>query len=326
MRALTFFLLVGFACFAQVLYNRQGRLLNALHALVGEKEQLIEQIHNAQDQLVRSEKMAALGTLAAGVTHEICSPIAYAQSNLEIMQEYNQKLLTLVDAYQQGGCSLDESSDEVHEIERLKKELNLALIKRDSGPIGIEISEGLDSVSRIADDLKHYAHPGQEEWSPGDLKECIERAVNISWNKLKHHGEVHQEYSELPPVEMQPGAITQVAVNLLTNAAQAIGRSGQITVCTGSDKEMAWFEVGDTGGGIEEENIRQIFDPFFTTKPPGQGTGLGLAICNKIVHRHQGRIQVDSRPDKGTRFRIWLPIKQSASICSAESAVEAEEA
>ncbi len=135
-------------------------------------------------------------------------------------------------------------------------------------------------------------------------------AANIVSNEVKYKADVVKEYGDIPDIECLPSQINQIVMNLVVNAAHAIGEQrGRITLRTGVADEEVWLEVADNGAGIARENLSRIFDPFFTTKPIGKGTGLGLSLAYGIVQKHAGRIEVDSEPGRGTTFRITLPIR-----------------
>jgi signal transduction histidine kinase len=165
-------------------------------------------------------------------------------------------------------------------------------------------------VKNIVQDLKDFSHVDEAEWQWSDLHHGLDSTLNIVWNELKYKAEVVKEYGAPPEIECIPSQLNQVFMNLLVNAAHAIENRGTITIRTGHDGDGAWVEITDDGKGIAPEHLERIFDPFFTTKPVGKGTGLGLSLSYGIVKKHKGRIEVDSRPGMGARFRVWLPVRQ----------------
>jgi signal transduction histidine kinase len=167
-------------------------------------------------------------------------------------------------------------------------------------------------VRRIVEDLKNFSRVGELEWKEADLRQGIESTLNIVWNELKYKCQVVKDYGDIPPVHCLISQLNQVFMNLLVNAGQAIEKEGIITIRTGRvGEDRVCVEISDTGKGIAPEHINRIFEPFFTTKPVGKGTGLGLSLSYGIVERHGGRIDVESHLDRGTTFRVLLPIQPS---------------
>jgi signal transduction histidine kinase len=136
----------------------------------------------------------------------------------------------------------------------------------------------------------------------------LDSTLNIIFNELKYHCAIHKHYGDIPQILCMPSQLNQVFMNLLINAAQAIETKGDIHIRTGCDEREIWVEFSDNGKGIAPENLTRLFEPFFTTKPVGKGTGLGLSISQNIVRKHDGRIEVSSKPGEGSTFRVWLPI------------------
>src|SRR6185295_15778628 len=150
-----------------------------------------------------------------------------------------------------------------------------------------------------------------QDWQRADLHQGIESTLNIVASEVRYRADVVRDYGQLPEVECLPSQINQVVMNLVVNAAHAMGPArGVVTIRTGAEGDMVWFSVEDTGSGIAPDVLPRIFDPFFTTKPVGQGTGLGLSLSYGIVQKHHGRIEVKSELGKGTTFRVSLPVQQ----------------
>ena len=272
----------------------------------------------AQQQLLQSEKMAAIGQLAAGVAHEINNPVAFVSSNLGTLRHYVTGLLHLVDAYRFATqrCMPDDSA--LLEVNRLAGEFDLEYVRGDAPTLLAESAEGLDRVRRIVSDLKDFSHVHAVVWEPFDLHVCLESTLNVVWNELKHKATLVKEYGDLPAISGLPHQLSQVFMNLLINAAQAIVESGTITLRTGCTADSVWIEVEDSGVGIAPENLPRIFEPFFTTKPVGSGTGLGMAVSFSIVQRHQGWIDIRSEVGQGTTVRVNLPIHPAGVDGQAE--------
>ena len=266
-----------------------------------ELEQLLSKVEEAQQQLLQSEKMAAIGQLAAGVAHEINNPVGFVNSNLGTLKTYVARLLNVINAYENGDPALVSTARQSADLEFLLEDLPSLLA---------ESQEGLSRVTKIVQDLKDFSHVDQIAHQPADLNAAMESTLNVVWNEIKYKAEVIRQLGEIPLVDCVPAQINQVFMNLLVNAAQAIPQQGTIILRSGIENEHVWFEVEDTGQGMGEEVRRRVFDPFFTTKPVGQGTGLGLSISYDIVvKKHGGRMDVSSTPGQGSCFRLWLPLK-----------------
>jgi signal transduction histidine kinase len=277
-----------------------------LKAEKSRQEETIKKLADAQNQLLQSEKMAAIGQLAAGVAHEINNPVGFVSSNLTTLQRYVADLLKLLSTYEHSESGMP--SEGLAEITSLKQEIDIAFLHEDVGKLLTESIEGLQRVKRIVLDLKNFSHVGDTTMQSSNLEQGMDSTINVVWNELKYKTEVVKEYAGIPEVNCIASQINQVFMNMLMNAAQAIETHGKITIRTGQLGEEVFISIADTGSGISAENLGHLFEPFFTTKPVGKGTGLGLSIAYGIVQKHQGRIEVKSEIDVGTTFCIWLPI------------------
>lgn len=271
---------------------------------------LIEQLEQAQNQLLQAEKMASLGQLAAGVAHEINNPIGYINSNLTSLEKYTDELIRVVEVYQVMEPALEDHPQLLRFVESVRQEADLEYVKRDLRDLVQESQEGIGRVRKIVQDLKDFSHVDAAEWQSADLHKGLDSTLNIVHNELKYKAEVVKEYGDLPPVDCIVSQMNQVFMNLLVNAAHAIEERGVITVRTGRREDEVWIEIADTGKGIPRQHLNRLFEPFFTTKPVGKGTGLGLSLSYSIVQKHGGRIEVESEVGKGTTFRIRLPVRQ----------------
>ncbi|HEX5363150.1 MAG TPA: bacteriohemerythrin [Gallionella sp.] len=288
---------------ADVVQANQQLLANNL-----ELKQLNEKLASTQTQLLQSEKMASIGQLAAGVAHEINNPVGFVNSNLGTLTKYIASLFKVIDAYEAEEAKSNAKS--YPEVAQLKKDVDYPFLAEDIPSLLSESRDGLARVTRIVQDLKDFSHIDESVWQYANLEQGMDSTLNVVSNEIKYKAEVVREYAGLPEIECMPSQINQVFLNLLLNATQAIDVKGVITVRTGTLGEEVWVEVADTGKGIPPENLNRIFDPFFTTKPIGKGTGLGLSLSYGIVQKHNGRIEVESEPGKGTTFRVWLPVRQ----------------
>ncbi len=266
----------------------------------------------AQEQLVQSEKLASIGQLAAGVAHEINNPIGYIFSNFGTLQGYLDQLFEMLKVYQDAEKGADPAT--AARLREMRETMDLDFLRGDIPVLMSESKEGIVRVRHIVQDLKDFSRADTtQDWVWANLHGGIDSTLNIVSNEVKYKADVIKEYGAIPDIECLPSQINQIIMNLVVNAAHAMGeKRGTITVRTGADEERVWIEVADNGTGIARENLTRIFDPFFTTKPVGKGTGLGLSLAYGIVQKHRGSIDVDSEPGRGTTFRIVLPVRQTA--------------
>ncbi len=271
----------------------------------------------ANAQLLLSEKMASVGQLAAGVAHEINNPTGFVSSNLKTLTDYQNDLNKLIKHYRKlitdlkeiGGENLSSSIEkQLEQIASLEDEADIDFILEDIMDLISDCKEGTERIKKIVLDLKDFAHPGEDKIQSADINDGIETTLNVVWNELKYKATVNKELGKLPMVKCNPQQLNQVFMNLFVNAAQAIEKQGEISITTRVDNGFVEIEIGDTGSGIEEENLKKIFDPFFTTKDVGKGTGLGLNVAYNIIKKHNGAIEVKSQVGKGTVFKIRIPV------------------
>ncbi|MFT5542551.1 MAG: two-component system NtrC family sensor kinase [Glaciecola sp.] len=272
------------------------------------------ELQEAQQQLVHAEKMVSLGQLAAGVAHEINTPIGFVTSNLNSLKQYT-------DAYRQLSKQVAELlSSESPESEILSKQAllkfvqseDLTFINRDTKDLLDESIEGLERVKDIVKDLKQFSRADSDEKQLFDINDCVTTTLNMVSNELKYHCNIETHLSPLPKILINVGKISQVLTNLLINAGQAISKNGQITIRTEQQGNNVVVSIADNGSGINPENRSKLFDPFFTTKEEG-GTGLGLSISYGIIQSHHGDITVTSEPNKGSCFNIILPVGENSN-------------
>lgn len=292
--------------------ERTHELADANSALQAERQALVDTIarlKQAQARLLQSEKMAAVGQLAAGVAHEINNPIGFVSSNLGSLSGYVEHMLTLLAAYDKTRTRMPAVLRAT--IESLPAHAELDYIREDAPELLRDCKEGLARVKRIVNNLRDFTRVDTADWASADIHAVLESALHVVSNEVKYKAEVVKEFAALPSVVCNAAQLGQVFVNLLINAAQAIEEHGTITLRTGTAPDAVWIDISDTGTGMSAETQKRIFEPFYTTKPVGQGTGLGLSISWEIVKRHSGNLEVQSSPGKGTRFRITLPTQQA---------------
>ena len=266
----------------------------------------VTELKEAEMRLATVGRLESIGRLAAGVAHEINTPIQFVSDSVYFIRECVQELLTY--ARQVQG---------VHDAASLP-ELNLAHLT-DNLPSALDRTvEGLARVAEIVRSMKEFSHADQASMGPVDLNHAIQSTLVLVRGEYKDIAELATHFAELPAVTCHGGQINQVVLNLVVNAAHAIGdvvagtdKRGQITVKTRVDGQEAVIEIGDTGGGIPEAIHDRIFDPFFSTKEVGRGTGQGLSIAHNIVVRgHGGSLSFETAPGTGTTFVVRLPIEQ----------------
>ena len=244
------------------------------------------QLRQAQAQLQMTDRMAAVGTVAAGVAHEINNPLAYVMSNLDFVVE------ELVETAEEGELSTERREEMMRALKAAQR--------------------GADRVRQIVGDLKTFSRVDRDTVRRLDVNKLVDSSVAMLKNELRHHAHLLKEYGDIPAVEANEARLGQVFLNLIQNAAQAIPEGhadgNQIRIITSTlPSGEACVEIRDTGCGIPPENLHRIFDAFFTTKPIGVGTGLGLSICHQIVTSLGGRIEVTSEVGVGSVFRVVLP-------------------
>lgn len=268
----------------------------------------LEQMKLTQGQLLQSEKMAAVGQLAAGVAHEINNPIGFVNSNLGSLKSYVAQLLNVISAYEEMETESRPIEERQQRLAQARADADLDYLKQDVVNLLNESVEGLKRVKNIVQDLKDFSHVDQADWQDADINAGLESTLNVIAHELKYRANVVKRFAPLPLLRCLPSQLNQVFVNLLLNAAQALDAQGEIDVSTGFTADDVWVDITDNGKGMPPDVQKRIFEPFFTTKPVGKGTGLGLSIAFDIVQKkHGGRIVVDSAVGRGSTFRIILP-------------------
>jgi PAS domain S-box-containing protein len=275
---------------------------------------------NLERQLAQAQKLESIGQLAAGVAHEINTPIQYVDYNIRFLQESFAGLDHLLHSVIQFGHNLDNGAYSAKLFSEIRAQIEHSHLEYLRGEIPRSIQqslEGVEHVAQIVRAMKEYAHPGAVEKTPTDINRSIESAIQVSRNTWKYVADLKTHLDpNLPLVECVTGEFGQVILNLIVNAAQAVeelaqrqvGR-GTIEITTRRDGPWAEIRVSDTGGGIPEHIRSSVFNPFFTTKPVGKGTGQGLAIAHAVVvQKHGGSIAFETEPGIGTTFIVRLPI------------------
>jgi PAS domain S-box-containing protein len=272
-----------------------------------------EEKEQAQNRLHQAAKLESVGQLAAGIAHEINTPVQFVTTNFDFLQESFNDISSFISQVQESmrkekiDGSLNQAMEEL-DWEFLSEEV----------PRAIEQSmEGMDRVRKLVLAMKAFSHPSTREMAPADINAILDNSIIISQNEWKHVADLKTEFSpDLPQVPCLTDEMGQVFLSILVNAGHAVADKvqgthdkGYITVRTVVGDGVVEIIISDTGKGMDDELCGKIFDPFFTTKEVGRGTGQGLAIAYDIVvNKHHGEINVKSTPAVGTTFTILLPL------------------
>jgi len=272
-------------------------------------------------QLHQSQKMEAIGQLAAGIAHEINTPTQFVGDNTRFLQDAFGDLVKACNLYKESikaakSGALNE--ERIKDIEKSVAELDIGYLEEEVPQAIQQTLKGIDRIAHIVQAMKIFAHPGGGEKEPIDINKEIEKTIIITRNEWKYVAELITDFdATLPTVSCHRAEFNQVILNLIVNAAHAIADAngehsserGTIKISTALAGNWAEVRISDTGHGIPEEIRHRIFDLFFTTKEPGRGTGQGLAIAHSvIVDKHCGKIDIETGEDRGTTFVIRLPV------------------
>ncbi len=290
--------------------ERTGDLREAKRAL---ETQLMER-QLLENQLLQAHKLESIGQLAAGIAHEINTPVQFVSDSTQFVAEGFQSLLALIEAYRESVATLPP--ERVALLRTAEEQADLDYVVEHVPGAIQRLSEGLDRISAIVRSMKDFAHPDAHQKSPVDLNRNILSTLTIARSEWKYSADVETVLSELPPVLGHAGELNQALLNIIVNASHAIAdrvagseQKGLITVRSWREGEEAVVSIRDTGPGIPHDIRHRIFDPFFTTKEVGRGTGQGLAIAYTIiVKKHGGKLTFESESGRGTTFFVRLPL------------------
>ena len=284
-----------------------------------ELETTLAQLKLTQARLLLSDKMASLGSLVAGIAHEINNPTSFIYGNIDIAEAYSKDLLYLITLYQK------HYPEPAIEISQQTSDIDLDFIVKDFPNLLDSMNQGVNRITQIVQSLKDFSHLDEATYKCVDIHAGIDNTVLLLQhriNQVPHRKKIHiiKEYTQLPKVECYPKKLNQVFMNLLSNAIDALEEAiaknnilePQIRIVTEASDDKAVIRIADNGIGINQDVKERLFDPFFTTKEVGKGTGMGLAVSYQIiVDNHQGELRYISELGKGTEFIISIPLRLS---------------
>jgi len=275
-----------------------------------------KRLEEAQLKIMRQDKLAAIGQLAAGVAHEINNPLGFIKSSCGSLKQYMRNIRGYLEQLEllARETAADTGRNQTGVLDKLKDRFKIDVILQDFNELYNDMNEGFERISSIVNGLKNFSYIDKvQKRGRYDLNKGINDTLQILNNELKYTAKVEKNLSPLPEIECFGGEINQVLLNIILNAAQAIRSQkrkspGKINISTKAEGNFILCAIADDGPGIPDENIDKIFDPFFTTKEIGEGTGLGLNISYDIITKHQGEFGVQSREGGGAVFTIKLPV------------------
>jgi signal transduction histidine kinase/HAMP domain-containing protein len=272
-----------------------------------------------ESDLQQAQKLESVGRLASGVAHEINTPVQFITDNVHFLRDATVDLVELIEALRVSNAAVlngEPSLEAAQLAAEAEAGADLAYLKDDMPKAFVGCIEGLKRVATIVRSMKEFAHPDSSEMTDVDLNRAIESTLVIASNEYKYVAEMETRFGDIPQVLCHPGEVNQAVLNIIVNAAHAIGdvvkdtdKRGKITVTTRHVGDSVIVSIADTGGGIPDHIRARIFDPFFTTKEVGKGTGQGLAIARSVlVDKHGGDLTVETEVGVGTTFHLRLPV------------------
>lgn len=285
----------------------------------------------AEEQLTLSRKMESIGQLAAGIAHEINTPVQYIGDSVHFLKDCYGDFLRLLEKYHALRKAASEGVCDpilARQCEEIEQEVDLAFLREEVPRAFQRTLDGVERVTHVVRAMKEFSYPSHKEKVAAHLNQALQDALTVACNEYKYVADVKTDFAELPPVYCHIGDINQVLLNLIVNAAHAIsqvvgesGSRGLIRITTRQEGDQVTVAISDNGCGIPKDLRTRIFDPFFTTKRFGKGTGQGLAIAHAIiVDKHGGSLSFESEPGRGSSFVIRLPINGAAAGRPQEAA------
>lgn len=274
----------------------------------------LNDLKQAQTQLVESEKMASLGQLTAGIAHEINNPINFVTSNIKPLERDINDLYTLQNETEK---LLNDNEQAIQQIKKYKADIDFDYLKTEISFLLKGIHEGSSRTAEIVKGLRIFSRVDEDDIKLANINEGLDSTIIIVNNQLNNKIVIEKNYANLPFVECYPGKLNQVFLNLISNAIYAVKQKfeendgGKLIIKTEQQNNNAIITISDNGTGMSKETKNKLFEPFFTTKPVGEGTGLGLSITYNTIKKHNGSVSVESTLGEGTTFKIIIPINQS---------------
>ena len=267
-----------------------------------------ETLQKQQAVMLQNEKLATLGTLSAGMAHEINNPLAFVKSNIESLSQYHASYARLIELIKDQTKHLPADTRDL--FQQTLKEEDIDYIQEDLPDLMADTEDGLSRVRDIVMNLRSFARTQSTDRCETNLIEGIESTLKLLHSELKNSVELDLNLQPIPSIICNPNELNQVFLNLIINAKHATEgvKKPQISITSASNDDTITITIADNGCGMNEESLTKMFVPFYTTKPVGKGTGMGLAIAYGIVQDHKGEIKVASKEGQGTSFSICLPI------------------
>ena len=290
--------------------NQNSLLEEKVKERTKELERTLADLKNAQDHLVKSEKMAALGVLTAGIAHEINNPVNFVYAGANSLRDNLKEIREVLNAYDE--VNAKNAKNKLSQIDDLKSKVDYEKLIEYVDRSTDNVLKGAERTSEIVKGLKSFSRADDGKLVTTDIHECLDNTLVLLLNQYKDRIQISRKYGKVRKIQGSPGKLSQVFVNVLGNAIQAIEGKGKINISTKTEKRgsksYVRVSIKDTGKGIALNEQKRIFEPFYTTKEVGQGTGLGLSISHSIIEEHGGKIEVESEEGAGTEFRIFLPV------------------
>ena len=301
--------------------NFNRRLVEEVRKRTGELERKANVVTESAADAHHGKSMGSMGRMAATLAHEINTPLGYMSSNMEVLQNGNEKINLLMEEFDSLEAVL-EASDAEQVRSRMRALANVANATREQAMLDEfpeiinDMGQGIAQIQHVVQELRDFSRKDQLEQDWFDLNLCIENALKMIRHQLDDKIKIIKKLGNTPQIYGSRADMNQVVINLLSNATHAINEAsrttGFIKIATGVVDNIVVLDMLDNGKGMQKDVIDKIFEPFFTTRDVGEGTGLGLSIVQKIVWQHHGRVFVQSEPGRGTQFRIALPLKTTA--------------
>lgn len=274
----------------------------------------LDDLKQAQSQLVESEKMASLGQLTAGIAHEINNPINFVTANIKPLRRDIDMMFDAFTFIEDLSLSEDTIEQKKAKITEYKEDLDFDYLVIEINDLLKGIKEGASRTAEIVKGLKIFSRLDEDDLKVADINEGLDSTLVIANNLLDNKIKVEKQFGAIPPIECYAGKLNQVFLNIISNGIYAVHKQfaeqsgGKIVITTTNDDEYIYISIKDNGIGMDEQTQRKIFEPFFTTKDVGEGTGLGMSIAYNTIKKHNGQIRLNSKPGEGTEFVLQLPI------------------